>query len=65
MTQSWIEPAKQLLFIVGLFALVIVAVAHATPDLTTLGINDNHWDSVRVPVKVRALELESASVVLH
>ena len=36
-------------------ALVIVAVAHATPDLTTLGINDNHWDSVRVPVKVLSL----------
>ena len=65
MTQSWIEPAKQIVFILSLFALVIVAVAHATPDLTTLGINDNHWDSVRVPVKVRALELESASVVLH
>jgi hypothetical protein len=65
MTRSWIEPAKELLFIVGLFALVMVAVANATPDLNTLGINYNYGDSVRVPASVRALEQESVPVVLR
>ncbi len=59
MTQTWLEPAKQLVFILGLFALVYVAIASTTPELL-LAVNDNYSGLAKGPAKVKALAMDSA-----
>lgn len=64
MTQTWLEPAKQLVFILGLFALVYVAIASTTPELV-LAVNDKYPGQAKGPARVKALAMESATELVR